>query len=109
MAMIERARAKVRVRYEFDRRSEDETQVAAVMIGEFQRGNDLEDGLVAVFLGMSDTTIHAARKIQMRKSLERWDNEGGAVNPDNRAYLLIDSPPTVRQMPLCPNVCMKHS
>lgn len=82
--MIERALAKVRLLYEFDRHSEDETQVAAVMIGEFQRGNNLEDGLVAVFLGIPDTFIHAARKIQMRKSLERWDDEGGAVKPMTR-------------------------
>ena len=43
MAMIERALAKVRLLYEFDRHSEDEAQAAAVMIGEFQRGNNLEE------------------------------------------------------------------
>ena len=81
MAMIERALARVRQLYEFDRHSQDEKQAAAVLVGEFQRRNNTEDGLVAAFLGMSDTAVHAMRKIQMRKSLERWDNEGGAARP----------------------------
>jgi hypothetical protein len=81
MAMIERALAKVRLLYEFDRHSQDEAQAAAVMVAEFQRGNNAEDGLVAVFLGRFDTAVHAAHKIEMRKSLERWDNEGGARKP----------------------------
>ena len=78
MAMIERALARVRMLYELDRHSEEEAQVAAVLIGEFQQGNTIEDGLVAVFLGMSDISNHATRKLKMRKSLRRWENEGSA-------------------------------
>ncbi|MHA6642141.1 hypothetical protein [Mesorhizobium sp. A623] len=81
LAMIEHALARVRLLYEFDRHSQDEKQLAAVMIGEFQRGNNTEDGLVAVFLGMSDTAVNAMRKIQMRKSLKCWGNEGGTAKP----------------------------
>jgi hypothetical protein len=55
MAMIERALTRVCRRYEFDRHSEDEVQIAAVMVREFQRGNTAEDELVAVFLGMADS------------------------------------------------------
>lgn len=75
MKMIERALARVRVLYELDRHSEEEAQVAAILVGEFQRGNTVEDGLVAVFLGMSEVSIHATRKMKMRKY---WANQGGA-------------------------------
>jgi hypothetical protein len=79
MAMIERALVRVGLLYKFRRHSEDESQIAAVMVGEFQRGNDTEDGLLAVFSGNPDTTAIALQIAQMRVSLERWDNEGGKV------------------------------
>lgn len=79
MAMIERALAKVRLLFDFERHSDDEAQVAAVMVREFQRGNTTEDGLFAVFAGVSEPAVTALRNIQMRKSLDRWDNEGGAI------------------------------
>lgn len=79
MRMIERALARMRVLYKLDRRSEEEAQVAAVLVGEFQRGNTIEDGLVAVFLGMSDLSKHATRKMKTRKSLTATKNEGGAL------------------------------
>lgn len=79
MSMIERALARVRRLYNFNRHSEDETQAASVMIGEFQRGNSSEDGLVAVYLGVSGAANLAVAEIRLRKSLERWDNEGGII------------------------------
>jgi hypothetical protein len=82
MTMIQRALTRVRVLYELECHSEEESQVAAVLVGEFQRGNTTEDGLVAVFLGMSEVSKHATRKMKMRESLRRWENEGsfpGAV------------------------------
>lgn len=84
MAMIERALARVRLLYEFGPRSAEESHVAAVMIAEFQRGNIEEDGLVALFLGILDHVSYGARRGQMRKSLENWENEGGAVLPSLR-------------------------
>lgn len=81
MAMIERALARVRLLYEFDPRSAEEARIAAVMVAEFQRGNIEEDGLVAVFLGILDPASYGARRVQMRKSLESWENEGGAIIP----------------------------
>jgi hypothetical protein len=80
MTMIERALARVRVLYELECHSEEEAQVAAILVGEFQRGNTTEDGLVAVFLGMSDVSKHATRKMKMRISLRRWESEGGFPN-----------------------------
>lgn len=79
MTMIQSALARVRVLYELKCHSEEELQVAAVLVGEFQRGNTTEDGLVAVFLGMSDVSKHATRKMKMRISLQRWENESRAL------------------------------
>ena len=81
MDVIDAALARVRLLYSLDRGSEEESHVAAVMIGEFQIGNTTEDGLYAVFLGPSDTALHALRKQQMKQALSRWDDEGGAGRP----------------------------
>jgi hypothetical protein len=91
MMMIERALNRVRVLYKLDRHSEEEAQVAAVLVGEFQSGNITEDGLVAVFLGMLDVSIQAMRKTRLRKLLERWENKGdarGSVEQKQAAPLL---------------------
>ncbi|WP_156460216.1 hypothetical protein [Mesorhizobium sp. Root157] len=81
MAMIERALGEVRLLYDLERHSPEEEQVASIMVGEFQRGTVREDDLVAVFMGMPDISAHALKKAQMRKSLDRWENEGGARQP----------------------------
>ncbi len=83
MAMIERALGKVRLLYDLERHSPEEEQVASIMVGEFQRGTVREVDLVAVFIGMSDISALARKRAQMRKSLDRWENEGGARQPDS--------------------------
>jgi hypothetical protein len=78
MRVIDAALARVRSIYRVERGSEEELNVAAVMVGEFQIGNTTEDGLYAIFLGPSDTPVHANRKQHMRRALDRWEDEGGA-------------------------------
>lgn len=81
MRVIDAAMARVKTLYNLERGSEEESRVAAVMIGEFQIGNTTEDGLYAVFLGPSDTAPHALRKQQMRQALGHWEDESGAGRP----------------------------
>lgn len=85
MRTIDGALARVRSLYRFDAGSEEEQQVAAVMIGEFQLGNTSEEGLFEVFLGLTDTATHARRKRQMQHALQRWEDEGGAVRTQIKA------------------------
>ena len=79
MRMIESALARVRSLYNLERGSSEELDVAAVMVGEFQIGNTTETGLYNVFLGPTDAALHFQRKLQMRLSLQRWEEEGGAT------------------------------
>ena len=81
MRVIDAALARVRSLYRLERGSAEELHVAAVMVGEFQIGNTTEDGLYAIFLGPSDTAMHAQRKQHMRRALDRWEDEGGANGP----------------------------
>jgi hypothetical protein len=81
MRVIDAALARVRSIYRLERGSKEELHVAAVMVGEFQIGNTTEDGLYAIFLGPSDTAMHAQRKQHMRRALDRWEDEGGAGRP----------------------------
>jgi hypothetical protein len=81
MRVIDAALARVRSIYRLERGSKEERHVAAVMVGEFQIGNTTEDGLYAIFLGPSDTAMHAQRKQHMRRALDRWEDEGGAGRP----------------------------
>ena len=85
MRVIDAALARVRSLYRLDRGSEEESVVAAVMVGEFQLGNTTEDGLYAVFLGAAHHHRHAQRKQQMRQALGRWEDDGGAIGPPKLA------------------------
>lgn len=79
MMMIEGVLARVRSLYNLKHGSEEERNVAAVMVGEFQIGNTTAIGLYNIFLGPSDTTLHAHRKQSMRLSLERWSDEASLL------------------------------
>jgi hypothetical protein len=81
MRVIDAALARVRSLYRLERGSVEELHVASVMVGEFQIGNATEDGLYAIFLGPSDTAMHAQRKQHMRWALDRWEDKGGANGP----------------------------
>jgi len=80
MLMIEGVLARVRSLYNLKQGSTEERDAAAVMIGEFQIGNTTKVGLYNIFLGPTDTALHANRKRQMRLSLQRWEDEGGAMS-----------------------------
>lgn len=81
MRMIDSALARVRSLYNLKQGSREELDVAAVMIGEFQIGNTTEDGLYDIFLGPSESSLHAKRKQRMILTLEQWEEAGGAPFP----------------------------
>ncbi len=79
MKVIDAALARVCSLYNIERGSEEELQIAAVMVGEFQMGNTTESGLYAIFLGSADMSAAAQRNAQMQLALLRWEEEGGAL------------------------------
>lgn len=72
MKMIKRVLVRVRSLYGLVSDSEEERNVASVLVEEFQIGNVTEDGLYSVFLGAEDNAAHQLRKNDMMKSLDDW-------------------------------------